>query len=138
MFVLFWIPFAMVILNTVMKVQNFVIFWKFCAFLTCRLHSPAAWKALKTNKRFLYCFNMLAGYNFETFKTLSKYSNSSKLINANTVFGITIRNAFRVQTCLVLVKYFVKLKCENVRILRKQELRLCTIVLYSMRDIRRR
>ena len=38
----------MVISNMVMKFNNLDIFFtKFVTFLTCRLHSPAAWKVLK-------------------------------------------------------------------------------------------
>ena len=38
--------FLMMFPNMVMKFYNFDIFDKFVTFLTCRLHSPAAWKAL--------------------------------------------------------------------------------------------
>ena len=38
----------MVILNMVMKFNNFQIVYNFSkTFLTCRLHLPAAWKALR-------------------------------------------------------------------------------------------
>ena len=36
----------MVIPNMVMKFNNFEFFYKFVKCLTCRLHSPPAWKAL--------------------------------------------------------------------------------------------
>ena len=43
----------MIVLNKVMKFQNVDIFYKMCYFFTCRLHSPAAWKALSCNLPFM-------------------------------------------------------------------------------------